>query len=414
MFESSGIATIVRKQCWLIIIALISCPVLLSQTNITEVPPCEASANVSVSISLVSPPQLATVATFVESVAARGSGHLYLRNDGNLSLSRLCLRAYLTDFEGKSVIPQVGIQGSQLEDGSTCYLLTKPIQPGATYDLLYSLKVPQKRLPLTGLLAVGAFAEAEIKKPPAENPKGSKTPTIEKCTAIAKEVAQNIALTIADSQRNATRVVAYSGLIGVLFFLISLGYFWAKRKMAMGPSLWSFSGSIATNLTVFGTLLSSALVSTVFPDYPHYMTKQSYFVLSLFFGVLASLSPILYNFFCKPDGLSSVDPNQLNFQGNITLFLLADSMTIWAVCGQLACLSLLFSEFAARGFVPVESTYVTWGIAGLVATSLAFMCFRVAGYYASQQPRPVLRVKLDEITKDVGPENVSPPPWNIP
>jgi hypothetical protein len=154
----------------------------------------------------------------------------------------------------------------------------------------------------------------------------------------------------------------------------------------MGPSQWSFSSSTATNLTVFGSLLGTALACSALPDYPHFITKQGYVVLSLLFATLAALSPILYNFLCRPTKPNPQSPQLLDFEGTVFLFLLSDSITIWAVLGQMACLCLLLYEFAARRLVEGWSIWSIVVVAGVVAISLCSYCYRVARYYIQKHP----------------------------
>jgi len=154
----------------------------------------------------------------------------------------------------------------------------------------------------------------------------------------------------------------------------------------MGASQWSFSSSTATNITFLGTILGTALASSALPDYLHYKTKQGYIVTSLLFSVVAGIAPVLYNFCCKPFGASSTDPQQPDLRGNVFLFLLADSLTIWAATGQLMTLSFMFAEFVPRSLVPAIAEYLAGGIAIVSSCALMVFCLRIAKFYAKDHP----------------------------
>lgn len=179
----------------------------------------------------------------------------------------------------------------------------------------------------------------------------------------------------------------------------------------MGASQWSFSSSAATNLTIAGSLLGSVLASSALPDFPHYMTKQSYIVLSLLFAVLVALSPVLYNFFCTPVGPDPANSQLLVFQGWVWLFFVADALTIWAVSGQLSTLSLLFTEFVARQHVSKVAAAIAWIVTGAVDISLFVYCIRTARYYV-KEPAKKARVAVEGV-EALGEVEASslPPRW---
>jgi hypothetical protein len=288
---------------------------------------------------------------------------------------------------------------------STCRNIN--VEPGVIKDFALKLEVDPKRLPISGMAIIGASGlslqndtKAEEVKNPTDKQKknnkqhmeidesspGTEGPKHQACTVNAKQVSQNVVLTLADSAWHACLIIGVNAFVGLICFLISVVGLSGKLSTPMGASQWSFSSSAATNLTIVGSLLGSVIASSALPDFPHYMTKQSYIVLSLFFAVLVALSPVLYNFFCKPVGQDPVNSQFLVFQGWVWLFFIADALTIWAVSGQLSTMSLLFTEFAARQHVSRVTAAITWIVTGVVDLSLLIYCIRTARYYVRQGP----------------------------
>jgi hypothetical protein len=245
-------------------------------------------------------------------------------------------------------------------------------------ELAFTVELERNQLPLTGLLTLEALGKC-VTKQPADT--GSATPK-----TARKRIAQNIVITLPDSAAQAHQIIIWNALAGALFFVGCVVVFYHRLGMPMGPSQWSFSSSTATNLTVVGSVLGTVLSSTLLPDYPHYMTKQSYIVLSLLFGVLVALAPLLYNFCCRPIKPDPTNASLVLLEGTVWLFLLADAITIWAVFGQLSTLGSLFYEFAARRLISNASAYCTWIVAGSVAFSLIVFCSRITRFYAEHHP----------------------------
>jgi hypothetical protein len=258
---------------------------------------------------------------------------IFVRNDGATPLLNGSATVYLFDFNGKSLQP---------------------------------VKVQDEDLPALGSVVIGAHAEG--------------------CADGAKQVAQTFVIPSRASASVSSRVVLISAVAALIALLIAVAAFRKGLKKPMGASEWSFSASAATNLTVTGTLLTGVLVSSAVPDYPHYITKQGYWVLSLLFGILASLAPVLYNFCCKPTQPDSANPQSLDFQGSVWLFLLSAAITVWAVSGQLATLTVMFREFALRKAISGGSAWAECAMAVAVAASLLFYCFRCAKYYIEDHP----------------------------
>lgn len=125
---------------------------------------------------------------------------------------------------------------------------------------------------------------------------------------------------------------------------------------APGPK-WSFS-SWATTLTGLGAVLGIVLAQATFPSFPVEIGKQELVNLNVLFGILVVIAPFVFQALRK-SGLSESDEQAGRIGTNGTL-LLATSITLWAVLGQLATFSLLCWELLGR------STIAAFAIAGLV------------------------------------------------
>jgi hypothetical protein len=280
---------------------------------------------------------------------------IFLRNDGTTALLNESVTFYLFGFDGRSLTSP---PPTRLEIG---------ILAGAVQDLPLSLNVQDADLPASGFAVVGATAN--------------------NCTNGAKQLTQSFVIPSSVSATNSWWIVLLTAAAALIAFVIAvLKFRKSDLTKQMGPSEWSFSASAATNLTVFGTLLTGVLLSTAVPDYPHYLTKQAYFILSLLFGIVVSLAPIFYNFCCRPTGPDPTNPQSLQFAGPVWLFLLSGGLTVWGVFGQLTTMSVMFQEFAIRKTISELNAWGEWVVAGSVGVSILFYCYRCANYYVNDHP----------------------------
>jgi hypothetical protein len=279
---------------------------------------------------------------------------ILVRNDGTTQLQKGAASIYLFDVNGKSLgsPPQQNLKLTAL--------------PGEVQSVQLSLDVPDETLPVSGYVVIGASAD--------------------KCDGGAKQPIQTFVIPAQSSPSNSRYIVLISAAAAALVFLIAILAFRKSVGDPMGVSEWSFSGSAVTNLTVAGALLTGLLASAAFPDYPHYLTKQGYLVLGLLFGVLASLAPVLYDFQCEPTGIDPTNPKQLDFQGSVWSFLVSAAITVWAVFGQLATLSIMFQEFAMRKLISHSSALSELVVATCAGASLLDYCYRCAKYYIEDHP----------------------------
>src|SRR5581483_5122082 len=115
---------------------------------------------------------------------------------------------------------------------------------------------------------------------------------------------------------------------------------------APGPK-WSFADSWSTNLTTVGAALGTVLGAATFPDTPHQIDKESLVRLNVLFGLLVVAAPFLFHVLRSPRRKAADDDSGL-YGWNATL-LLASSLTLAAVLGELLTLALLSWELLDGG-----------------------------------------------------------------
>ncbi len=358
--------------------------------------PCTQCSSPNASISLVGAPATLILKPTRQRDKPRAVGHIYVRNDGTVPLSQWCATVYSSDYQDQPRTVVVSLGDSPSSETTACQVVNVP--PGEIQDLALSIDVDGTRLPISGMVTISAKGFGLTNGNSKQDKQDQKDKTkadrsglreerteSEKCQFSTKQISQNIIVSVLASASHASTAMFVTALAASGFLAFCLSLFWRSLNTPMGASQWSFSSSTATNLTLVGSLLGAVLTSTALPDYPHYMTKQSYIVLSLLFAVLAGLAPTLYNLCCKPT-VAPDNPQIVNFEGTVFLFLAADAITIWAALGQLTCLSLLFAEFAARKFVSTLSVWSALPVALAVAVALLTYSFRVVRFYVEEYP----------------------------
>lgn len=114
---------------------------------------------------------------------------------------------------------------------------------------------------------------------------------------------------------------------------------------APGPK-WSFS-SWATTLTGTGAVFGTVLTGATFPTFPEQIAKQTLINLNLLFGVLAILGPFVFQALRSSTGTEEAEEG--NPVGTNLTLLIACSVTLWAVLGEIGAFALLGWELAGHG-----------------------------------------------------------------
>lgn len=375
-----------------------------------DAPTCKLPAN-AVSISQPGAPQGATDVHIEDSVAegksVYGVIHMDLRNDGPAILSELCASIHLSSSDGIPLDASVALSVPNINEGSvnfqpakTCLKLDPPWQgyQSSSFDL--HLRTKADWVPASGFVLIDSAIQA--KEPPPEQgtttkatrsqhappPPNQPAKTID-CVSHAKPLARSVNL-LPSKDPCGLRLPLYGGLIiGVIYLAYSLPTLWQRRGRLMGGPQWNFGTSFATNFTVGTGLLSLVLGGSVITDALHYMTKTHYVVLSLMFAAILLIAPALFTFFSRPHKFPSASgPSVMAPAGPVWLFVLASTLMVGAVVGQLLTVGLAMDEVRFRGYLS-NGTFLLFALLLVVAGIGAFVsATRVVPSYFKQMDKP--------------------------
>ena len=168
------------------------------------------------------------------------------------------------------------------------------------------------------------------------------------------------------------------GVIIVTFLFSGIVVFNSYLKMKLhngeldeyiGIPNWDFSTSWATTLTTVGALLGTLLTIPNFPSTSDLSGIKIQSGLSLFFGLLALIAPLIYTASAKhipPEGKDDTAKNQ----GTIRMFLYTATLTTWAVSGELVTVGISLYALSI-GFNSIP-TLVVFGLVLLLALFYAY------------------------------------------
>lgn len=167
------------------------------------------------------------------------------------------------------------------------------------------------------------------------------------------------------------------GLPIVSIIIVVAGYSLAKLRFQelssislltrMGTSSWKFNESWASTLTAVGAILGLILAAEVIPKQPQTFSTTTYVMLNLLFGAGIVAATLTYNAIRWPKNVDVfekghpviVDGERVQTtenQGFVLVFLIASSMTLWALFGQLLTTWLLLDEIT-RPLSPFVETF---------------------------------------------------------
>jgi hypothetical protein len=122
-----------------------------------------------------------------------------------------------------------------------------------------------------------------------------------------------------------------------------------------------FSKSFATTLTAIGALLGTILSAGLLDDSTTGISKSGFQALNLTFGVLILVAPLVYLVTqSEIETTTGTPPNTQtvkHYQGRGWALLLASTVTLWAVLGEIVTIYLLLGQIDAAG--AVSSTAIT-------------------------------------------------------
>jgi hypothetical protein len=146
----------------------------------------------------------------------------------------------------------------------------------------------------------------------------------------------------------------------------------------MGKGQWDFSKSWATNITIFGSLVCTIIAQDT-------VNKLVYAGLSVFFGVLVVISPMVYNATSQPRMKhSTTGDEEIQHLSPIWAFLISAALTLWAVLGQLAVVITLLIIALLPNSVVLQHPYWSGYFALINYVIIVFMVLATAlvGVYA--------------------------------
>ncbi|MBA2714861.1 MAG: hypothetical protein H0U55_15060 [Rubrobacteraceae bacterium] len=135
----------------------------------------------------------------------------------------------------------------------------------------------------------------------------------------------------------------------------------------MGTSSWKFNESWASTLTAVGAILGLILAAEVIPKQPQTFSTTTYVMLNLLFSAGIVAATLTYNAIRWPKNVDVFDKGRpmivdeervqtTENQGFVLVFLVASSMTLWALFGQLLTTWLLLDEIT-RPLSPFVETF---------------------------------------------------------
>jgi hypothetical protein len=185
--------------------------------------------------------------------------------------------------------------------------------------------------------------------------------------------------------------VLLGGSLLLALFLVGQQWQTTRRPMdtKLGPLGWSFTDSWASNLTgllaLFATLSATELVPQANTD--AWLPGTTYAALGALFGGLVLAAPLVYLALANPekgstDTTRQTEPPDVHYQGCVKGFLLATTLVLWALFGQLGVSALLITELL-RSTLP-------WPI-GVLLLLLAVVVFIAGGVHAAHSIGFILR-----------------------
>jgi hypothetical protein len=343
--------------------------------------------------------------------------HVQARNDSSVTLDHWCTGITLTDYEqttlaAKLTTASIGTGDCKELSGVAQTVVSADVEvpPGHIQALDFVVRTDVDRLPATGWIELAASGianhVAQFGAPEQQHARGrADDGTLIQCRTFAKQISRSIVVSTLSPSLYAQLVPIISLIASAVFLLVCGLCFRKTINLPMGGPQWNFSTSFATNFTVLGGILGSALASSALPEFPRLMTKSSYIVLTLMFALITGVAPILYNVSCQrgPSGL----------QGRVWLFLGSASITIWAVFGQLLTLALLIADFVSRGNLAVFSGVCIDVLLALMAVGLVRYSFLTAALNVQQSVARSIATQPDHERDSESQGAQGAPTWQV-
>lgn len=150
-------------------------------------------------------------------------------------------------------------------------------------------------------------------------------------------------------------IAIFTALVVVLLAVLRLTW-----KASVGRAKWSLSDSWASTLTAAGAVLGTAVGTTLLPDHPVILGKQTYITLNLLFGFLVLLAPLLFESLRGASGTAKT-----------WTFVLAATITLAAVLGEL--MTLVFFTMDIDPAVASNTLRGIFILSGLIGVAAAIL-----------------------------------------
>jgi hypothetical protein len=185
---------------------------------------------------------------------------------------------------------------------------------------------------------------------------------------------------------NLVFVAFVAAILTVVISYIFLRRYHYHLNDLMGKGQWDFNKSWATNITFLGSLFC-----TIIAQYTEAANKLMYAGLSVFFGVLVVISPLVYNAASQPDPDAKTNSTgNTQYLSPIWAFLISATLTLWAVLGQLAVIITLLYNMASSTDLtsyPILTTVLLFFIA-LATVLVVFYAFKTISRTVREQVSP--------------------------
>ncbi|HYX50651.1 MAG TPA: hypothetical protein VE843_12960 [Ktedonobacteraceae bacterium] len=150
----------------------------------------------------------------------------------------------------------------------------------------------------------------------------------------------------------------------------------------MGKGQWEFSKSWATNITILGSLFCTIIAQDT-------DDALKYAGLSVFFGVLVVVSPLVYNATSQPHTKhNAAGDAEIQYLSPLWAFLISAALTLWAVLGQLATVITLLTTVALKTSLSYSVTSLLLICMVLVTALVVIYAFKTIVWTVREQVSP--------------------------
>lgn len=164
------------------------------------------------------------------------------------------------------------------------------------------------------------------------------------------------------------------------------------------PALdFDFKTSFASTLTAVGALLGTIIAAGVLPENTVNLSKDAFTALNLLYGVAIVAAGIVYLAAQKSVWVPKTDDPKTEVrkqQGFVGLFLVATTITVWAVLGELWTTWLLVDELGqGDGFSALGVVVFKVLLGGAALAMASYTIWRIKSIVSSERPKPTPKPK---------------------